>query len=47
MIDGASAQVRGWSSGNLSKRDALRFSRAVSSYLYVSAMLCIVVLGLI
>ncbi|CAN6695040.1 unnamed protein product [Malus baccata var. baccata] len=32
MIDGASAQVRGWSSGNLSKRDALRFSRAVMKF---------------
>lgn len=29
MIEGASAQVRRWSCGNLSKRDALRFSRAV------------------
>lgn len=34
MIDGASAQVRGWSFGNVSKRDALRFSRAVCSYLF-------------
>lgn len=32
MIDGASAQARGWSSGNLSKRDALRFSRAVMKF---------------
>ncbi|XP_062014865.1 protein CHROMATIN REMODELING 5 isoform X1 [Rosa rugosa] len=32
MIDGASAQVRGWSSGNVSKRDALRFSRAVMKF---------------
>ena len=32
MIEGASAQVRSWSYGNVSKRDALRFSRAVSSY---------------
>ncbi|WJX66098.1 DNA helicase [Trifolium repens] len=29
MVDGASVQVRSWSYGNLSKRDALRFSRAV------------------
>ena len=29
MLEGASAQVRRWSCGNLSKRDALRFSRAV------------------
>ncbi|CAN6691706.1 unnamed protein product [Malus baccata var. baccata] len=32
MIGGASAQVRRWSSGNLSKRDALRFSRAVMKF---------------
>ncbi|CAL1403659.1 unnamed protein product [Linum trigynum] len=32
MIDGASAQVRDWSYGNLSKRDALRFSRAVMKF---------------
>lgn len=30
MIEGASAQVRSWSAGNLPKRDALRFSRTVS-----------------
>lgn len=29
-IDGATAQVRGWSYGNLPKRDATRFFRAVS-----------------
>ena len=29
MIDGASAQVRNWSYGNLSKRDASRFAKAV------------------
>lgn len=28
-IEGAAAQVRGWSYGNLSKRDATRFSRVV------------------
>ena len=28
-IEGAAAQVRGWSYGNLSKRDASRFFRAV------------------
>ncbi|KAG4402812.1 hypothetical protein GLYMA_02G281000v4 [Glycine max] len=28
MIEGASVQVRNWSYGNLSKRDALRFSRS-------------------
>ncbi|KAL5565845.1 hypothetical protein UlMin_029009 [Ulmus minor] len=32
MIEGASAQVRRWSCGNLSKRDALRFSRAVMKF---------------
>ncbi|KAI4305991.1 hypothetical protein L6164_029311 [Bauhinia variegata] len=32
MIEGASAQVRSWSYGNLSKRDALRFSRAVMKF---------------
>ncbi|XP_059288014.1 protein CHROMATIN REMODELING 5 isoform X1 [Lycium ferocissimum] len=31
-IDGASAQVRGWSYGNLSKRDATRFSREVKKF---------------
>lgn len=29
MIDGASAQVRDWSYGNLPKRDATRFAKAV------------------
>lgn len=29
MIEGATFQVRRWSYGNLPKRDALRFSRAV------------------
>ncbi|KAK4780663.1 hypothetical protein SAY87_016769 [Trapa incisa] len=32
VIDGASVQVRGWSHGNLSKRDASRFSRAVMKF---------------
>ncbi|KAI4308165.1 hypothetical protein L6164_031267 [Bauhinia variegata] len=32
MIEGASAQVRSWSYGNLSKRDALRFSRAAMKF---------------
>ncbi|XP_022985556.1 protein CHROMATIN REMODELING 5-like isoform X2 [Cucurbita maxima] len=32
MIVGASAQVRRWSCGNLSKRDALRFSRVVMKF---------------
>lgn len=32
MIEGASVQVRSWSYGNLSKRDALRFSRSVMKY---------------
>ncbi|XP_062082264.1 protein CHROMATIN REMODELING 5 isoform X3 [Humulus lupulus] len=32
MIEGASAQSRRWSCGNLSKRDALRFSRAVLKF---------------
>lgn len=34
-IDGATAQVRGWSYGNLPKRDATRFSRAVGFINYV------------
>ncbi|OMO51280.1 SNF2-related protein [Corchorus capsularis] len=32
IIEGATAQVRGWSYGNLPKRDALRFSRAVMKF---------------
>lgn len=32
MIEGAAAQVRGWSYGNLSKRDAQRFYRAVMKF---------------
>lgn len=32
MIEGASAQVRRWSCGNLSKRDALRFYRVVMKF---------------
>ncbi|TKY46708.1 CHROMATIN REMODELING 5 [Spatholobus suberectus] len=32
MIDGASAQVRSWSHGNLSKKDSLRFSRSVMKF---------------
>ncbi|KAI5418373.1 Protein CHROMATIN REMODELING 5 [Lathyrus oleraceus] len=32
MIDGASAQVRSWSYGNLSKRDAPRLSRSVVKF---------------
>ncbi|KAJ6345323.1 hypothetical protein OIU78_008069 [Salix suchowensis] len=32
MIEGASSQVREWSHGNLPKRDALRFSRAVIKF---------------
>ncbi|KAJ6424815.1 hypothetical protein OIU84_025561 [Salix udensis] len=32
MIEGASAQVREWSHGNLPKRDALRFSRTVMKF---------------
>ncbi|KAE8691668.1 Protein CHROMATIN REMODELING 5 [Hibiscus syriacus] len=32
MIEGATAQVRGWSYGNLPKRDALRFFRAVLKF---------------
>ncbi|XP_019163808.1 PREDICTED: protein CHROMATIN REMODELING 5 isoform X2 [Ipomoea nil] len=31
-IEGAAAQVRGWSYGNLSKRDATRFSRVVKKF---------------
>jgi len=34
MIEGACVQVRNWSYGNLSKRDALRFSRSVRFYYY-------------
>ncbi|PIN01988.1 Chromodomain-helicase DNA-binding protein [Handroanthus impetiginosus] len=32
MLEGATAQVRGWSYGNLPKRDATRFSRAVKKF---------------
>ncbi|XP_074310601.1 protein CHROMATIN REMODELING 5 [Silene latifolia] len=32
MIDGACAQVRDWSCGNLSKRDATRFAKAVMKF---------------
>lgn len=32
MIDGASAQVRDWSYGNLPKRDATRFAKAVMKF---------------
>lgn len=32
MIDGATAQVRGWSYGNLSKKDATLFSRVVKKF---------------
>ncbi|KAK8958001.1 CHD3-type chromatin-remodeling factor PICKLE [Platanthera zijinensis] len=32
MIEGAVAQVRGWSFGNLTKKDASHFSRAVKKY---------------
>ncbi|XP_071926260.1 protein CHROMATIN REMODELING 5-like isoform X1 [Coffea arabica] len=32
VIEGATAQVRGWSYGNLSKRDATRFFRAVKKF---------------
>ncbi|KAK6936953.1 Chromo domain [Dillenia turbinata] len=32
MVDGAAAQVREWSHGNLSKRDATRFLRAVMKF---------------
>ncbi|KAI4386227.1 hypothetical protein MLD38_004177 [Melastoma candidum] len=32
IIDGAAVQVRGWTYGNLPKRDALRFSRAVMKF---------------
>lgn len=32
MIDGASAQARDWSYGNLSKRDASRFAKAVMKF---------------
>lgn len=34
MIEGACVQVRNWSYGNLSKRDALRFSRSVRFYYF-------------
>jgi len=39
MIDGASAQVRDWSYGNLSKRDASRFAKAVRFMFYSSLFL--------
>jgi len=36
MIEGACAQVRGWSFGNLTKKDASHFVRAVSvAHLYI------------
>lgn len=43
-IDGASAQVRGWSFGNLSKRDATRFSREVGLVNYVHEFILALVL---
>ena len=39
MIVGASAQVRRWSCGNLSKRDALRFSRVVRFCVFFTFLL--------
>lgn len=42
-IEGAAAQVRGWSYGNLSKRDATRFSRVVWPNFYAfswTSMFC-------
>lgn len=44
MIEGATAQVRGWSYGNLSKRDATRFFRAVS-YSCIYLLFCLFDLG--
>lgn len=41
MIEGATAQVRGWSYGNLPKRDATRFFRAVS-YSCIYLLFCLV-----
>lgn len=38
MIDGASAQVRDWSCGNLPKRDATRFAKAVMKFGNASQM---------
>ena len=38
MIEGASAQVRRWSCGNLSKRDALRFYRVVRFYIRFNSL---------
>lgn len=36
MIEGATAQVRGWSFGNLTKKDASQFVRSVSiTHLYI------------
>lgn len=32
VLEGATAQVRGWSYGNLPKRDATRFFRAVNLF---------------
>ncbi|KAJ4969882.1 hypothetical protein NE237_002981 [Protea cynaroides] len=32
MIEGATAQVRGWSHGNISKKDAAHFARAVKKF---------------
>lgn len=42
MIEGASAQVRGWSFGNLTKKDASHFVRAVctvSFYMFFSIII--------
>lgn len=36
MIEGAVAQVRGWSYGNLTKKDASQFARAVMFFLIKS-----------
>ena len=38
MIEGASAQAREWSYGNLTKRDASRFAKAVRFLLFCTVL---------
>lgn len=45
-IEGAAAQVRGWSYGNLPKRDATRFFRAVSGISLLNSVTFIHQVGL-
>lgn len=45
IIEGAAAQVRGWSYGNLSKKEASLFARAVYSVLSLFAFFLYLMLG--